>query len=282
MVYLMTAGLLMLSPAKDGSVVVNQDAVTVSQEATTQDKANMLTEDFESGVPAGWTIINQDVGNGMWHWATPHGFWTNNGTNYMELWWSYNDQNEWLITPDLVLPANIATATFSFTSYVWLGSTYGDKYWLLISDDGGSTWDTLDEFSTHSPAGWDSTSTWSYDIASYAGSTVKVAWQAYAIGGLWYVWFVDHVVVDTTQTALGEKTTEAPVVFKVWPNPSAGPVNFALPAGVRGDVAVYDVSGRVVDKRYGVESTVINLDPGIYLYRATVAGNEQSGRLVVK
>ncbi|MFA5559219.1 MAG: carboxypeptidase regulatory-like domain-containing protein, partial [Methanofastidiosum sp.] len=110
------------------------------------------------------------------------------------LWWEYGHQDEWLITPEFTCPPN---TELKFWSYVFLGSTYGDHYYVKASTDGGNTWTVL----------WDAaeqTGEWNYydtpitvPLDAVAGQQVKLAWQAIDGDGqgLWHVWFIDDVTI---------------------------------------------------------------------------------------
>jgi len=107
--------------------------------------------------------------------------------------WDYADQDEWLIVENVVVPV---AGELSFWSYVFEGSTEGDHYNVNISTDDGATWTTV----------WDASALtlndmniydypYAIDLATYAGQTVDIAWQAVATGGLWYVWGIDDVAL---------------------------------------------------------------------------------------
>ncbi len=122
------------------------------------------------------------------------------GAYQAALWWDYAHQDEWLITPEFICPP---AADLNFWTYVYLGSTNLDHYNVKVSTD-GTTWTTL----------WDATALtggWNYydtpiavDLDSYAGQEIKLAWQAVDGDGqgLWYVWFLDDIVVGNPTTTL--------------------------------------------------------------------------------
>ena len=131
------------------------------------------------------------------------------------LWWSYNHQDEWLITPQFACPGN---ASLTFQSYIYYGSTNQDHYYVKVSTDNGGTWTTL----------WDATAQtggWNYyaspvvvDLAAYTGQQIKLALHAEdppSNDGLWYVWFVDEVVVGSpTQLIRFENATFSRTTFE--------------------------------------------------------------------
>jgi hypothetical protein len=121
----------------------------------------------------------------------PHG-----GDWQAALWWDYAHQDEWLITPQFTCPPS---AHINFWSYVYLGSTYLDHYNVKISTNNGSTWTTVWD-ATAQTGGWNYYATpINIDISSYAGQQIKVAWQAVDGDGqgLWYVWFIDDVSIES-------------------------------------------------------------------------------------
>jgi hypothetical protein len=171
-----------------------------------------IEEDFEGGsLPAGWMIEQTNTATGG---GTPS-YWTINnyistdfspfGTYHAGLWWDYGHQDEWLITPEFNVPAG---AELSFWSVVYEGSIYLDHYYVKVSTDGGSTWTVLWDASTLS-GGWNYYDfPYSIDMSSYAGQDVKLAFQAVDgdNGGLWYIFFVDNIVVSSASRTLAFDT----------------------------------------------------------------------------
>ena len=184
--------------------------------------AQELTEGFESNTfpPLGWTqnITNTGAANANGVFPTWCRFGTitigtstvapTQGEWQAGLWWSYEHQDEWLITPTFFCPPQ---ASLSFDSYVFLGSTSGDHYYIKASVDNGTNWTVL----------WDAsaqTGGWNYyatpilvDLSAYAGQEVKLAWHAVdppSNDGLWYTWFIDNVYIgndiDTIRFAWAE------------------------------------------------------------------------------
>ncbi|MDZ4182176.1 MAG: choice-of-anchor J domain-containing protein, partial [Candidatus Cloacimonadaceae bacterium] len=137
-----------------------------------------VTESFEDATfpPADWnqTITNTGPPNtsgvlptwGRFGSITVSGVPANptDGSYQAGLWWSYDHQDEWLITPTFNCPPS---AYLSFDSYVFLGSTNGDHYYVKVSADNGSTWTTLWDASTQT-GGW-----------NYYASPITVGLEAY-------------------------------------------------------------------------------------------------------
>jgi len=111
------------------------------------------------------------------------------------LWWAYEHQDEWLITPNFHVPVG---TMMTFDSYVYMGSTAGDHYYVKISTDNGNNWTVLWDASAQT-GGWNYyASPITIDLTAYASQTVKIAFHAVdppSNDGLWYVWFVDNLVI---------------------------------------------------------------------------------------
>lgn len=114
---------------------------------------------------------------------------------------SYSHQDEWLISHPFFCPPS---ATMSFTTLCFRGSTYNDHYAVKVSTNGGQDWTTL----------WDATGlgggyttapiTIQLDMASYGGQQIKFAFHADdppTNDGLWYDWYIDNIRI-TNEAAM--------------------------------------------------------------------------------
>jgi hypothetical protein len=163
--------------------------------------------------PPGWETHILNAGGSpplQYHWCRigPHSYPSGDVIPTHGEWqtmvqWDYGDQDEWLITPEITLGSN-SELTFEF--YGHYGSTNPDHYYVKVSPTGGyDKTDFTDEI-------WDATTATPVgdnhydfpvvlDLSVYDGTTIRVAWQDWAIGGLWYSHFIDAVEVtgDITQ-----------------------------------------------------------------------------------
>ena len=109
------------------------------------------------------------------------------------LWWAYEHQDEWLITPNFYVPVG---TMMTFDTYAYMGSNAGDHYYVKISTDNGNNWTVLWDASAQT-GGWNYyASPITIDLAPYVSQTVKIAFHAVdppSNDGLWYVWFVDNI-----------------------------------------------------------------------------------------
>ena len=200
-------------------VILNWTLPTGGDGPTPPPTGEGITFGFEEDLEAsGWTI--QQLNATTWTREGTISFSSGDvnpheGAWQMRLQWAYGDQDEWLITPTFEVPAN---ATLTFWNYVTNGSTYGDHYYVKISTDNGSTWTELWDASAQ-PSG-----TNYYDnavnisLSSYAGQNAKIAWNGWAIDGLWYTWIMDDVTVSNGREALsfdGINWVRKPVVKNV-------------------------------------------------------------------
>jgi hypothetical protein len=201
-----------------GDITVNEVAfppfnvVAVENDAATQvavtweapdPNAITITEGFEDETfpPTDWSQVINDTATGGFDvpcsWArigtvaldppvsAPEGDW------HAGMWWSYNDQDEWLITPQFACPPN---AALTFDTYAFYGSTQNEHYYVKVSTDNGATWTVLWDASTLT-GGWNNYNVpVSIPLTDYTGQQIKLAWHALsAPGGLYYVWFIDNV-----------------------------------------------------------------------------------------
>ncbi len=109
--------------------------------------------------------------------------------------WTYTHQDEWLITPSFSCPSG---AYMTFDSYVLLGSTEGDHYYVKISTDNGATWTELWDASAQT-GGLNAYATpITIDLDAYTGNQVKVAFHALGPAdnsGLRENWFIDNIYI---------------------------------------------------------------------------------------
>ncbi|MEO0083494.1 MAG: choice-of-anchor J domain-containing protein, partial [candidate division WOR-3 bacterium] len=115
------------------------------------------------------------------------------------LWWSYYDQDEWLITPPITLTGSSGGVYYlKWWTYGYRGSTYGDHYYTKIIVGNDTT--VLYDLSVQS-GGWNYNETpIEISLNAYAGQTVKIAWHADDPPppngpGLWYAWGIDDVEI---------------------------------------------------------------------------------------
>ncbi|MBC8401851.1 MAG: choice-of-anchor J domain-containing protein [Candidatus Marinimicrobia bacterium] len=146
--------------------------------------------DASGPTPGFWTQTDGTAG------SPPIG--VHSGVYNAGLWWSYDHQDEWLITPEIALGGNME---LTFWSYGYEGSTYSDHYYVKITTDGGTNWDELLDLSTLT---LNDMNMWSYpyviDLSDYSGQNVQIAWQAIDGdgGGLWYIWFIDDILITNS------------------------------------------------------------------------------------
>jgi hypothetical protein len=225
-VLLAIAVALAVSPAKDPAHVAPpfspQPRATFSTGVATPGgyvphlaDAILLTESFDGTTfpPPGWTRIVTDTShtNGVYpaHWDTfgvtyPGILTPRTPPRCAGVWWSWNTQQEWLITPAISLTGG-TSYQLEWWYYGYRGSAHGDHFYTKISTDNGSTWTPIYDLSaliTPPDTGW---AYWvapvQLDLTSYAGQRVKIAWHAdEGTGGpgIWTAWGIDDIVVSST------------------------------------------------------------------------------------
>ncbi|MEO0084502.1 MAG: choice-of-anchor J domain-containing protein [candidate division WOR-3 bacterium] len=165
----------------------------------------LFAEDFTSTTfpPSGWTRIQTNTGNNgvyncFWDRFTTPEYVVRTLPASAGLWWSYNEQNEWLITPEITLTGSATNQYYlRYWYYGFCGSSDSDHYYTKIITASGDT-NLLYDLSAQE-RGWNRYEEPVYiDLSAYAEQTIKIAWQVEdgpANHGISYVWFIDDIEV---------------------------------------------------------------------------------------
>ena len=202
------------APARVSAAVNDQDTSVMLEWLAPDPSAMDLLESFEDPnfPPQGWmrTITNNNPANALGVYPT----WcrTNqisisgdpvipsNGSYQAGLFWDYNHQDEWLISPSFNCPPN---GYLSFDSYVFLGSDSGDHYYVKVSTDNGDNWIELWDASAQT-GGWNRyASPITVNLHPYSGNLIKLAFHALDSpdnDGLWYPWFIDNIYIGNANS----------------------------------------------------------------------------------
>jgi hypothetical protein len=293
-----------------GVVVVTGQTTTLN--FVLQPTGIVLDESFEGATfpPAGWTQIITDTGAANTYGVTPTwcrvGTITLNppvvppdGTWQAALWWSYNHQDEWLISPQFTCPND---AQLTFKSYVQLGSTHDDHYYVKVSTDGGSSWTPLWDATSQPGGAYNNypTNPITIPLAAYANQNIKLAWHADdppSNDGLWYIWVMDDIVVEGV-VANPEPAT--PVIATAlsgnYPNPfnPETTISYSVKDKQNVRLEIYNLKGQKVRtlvqetksagtyqvKWDGTDDQAQKVTSGVYLYRMQ-AGDYTSVRKMI-
>jgi hypothetical protein len=291
-----SAGTHTVTCSKAGYVTATQTGVVVVTGQTTivnfvlQASGVVIDESFEGATfpPAGWTQIITDTSAAGTSGVPPT--WARVGTVSVltpplappdgawqaGLWWSYNHQEEWLKTPVFTCPLD---ATLTFKTYVFRGSTNGDHYYVKVSNNGGSTWNTLVDYSTQA-GGWTTyTDIQLFELDAYAGQDIIIAWHAAdppSNDGLWYVWFIDDVMVEGTVSSDNPVT---PVIVTAlngnYPNPfnPETVISYSVKNSTPVVLDIYNTKGQRI-------KTLVNETKASGNYTARWDGTDENGQKV--
>ncbi len=263
--------------AKNGYVKVKPQPVSHPRT-----RSAVLYEDFTSTTfpPSGWTKIDGTESTGAQHWNRATNLTL--GTSEVSIegpvafinWTDGNgarNQDEWLITPQITVPANSFLKFEIYTLMRYMvagaGSEAGDgnngDFNVKVSTDNGSTWTSIwnedDAYTAEGLANQD----WnqiSVSLAAYSGQSVKFAFQYIGYDGCWLV--LDNVIVDTL-IAQDFELTDARVNF------NSQYVNY----GYNGNFSHFPrreitSSSKVcfegVATNYGTEAATVNLVAKVY------------------
>ncbi|MBD3905294.1 T9SS type A sorting domain-containing protein [Chryseobacterium sp. Ch-15] len=186
--------------------------------------------------------------------------------------WLPETFDAWLITPVFNLSAGGYRVKFDYglTEY---GDTISgslgsdDVVQFVVSQDGGTTWTVLQTWNAASNVS-NSSTTYSYDLATYNGANTKFGF--YATNGTVedpedVEFFIDNLVVEQISLSTNESNF-AKNTIKAYPNPFADVLNISDLSNVK-SISVMDISGRVV-KTFNKPETTLHLgglNAGMYL-----------------
>ena len=156
---------------------------------------NLLSEDFENGIPTTWVNIDADNDTYAWMEGTAPGVAGHNGSNGCAYSCSYYDgsvltPNNWLITPAVTLTSN---ATLSFWVAAQDASYAAEHYGVYISTTAGTTpadFTLLFEETLDANGGARTQGTWNektVDLSSYTGQTVRIAFRHFNCTDMFYI-----------------------------------------------------------------------------------------------
>ena len=168
----------------------------------------LINEGFENGIPATWTTIDNDEDGHNWDrgstiltsWEEDNpSQYANSGADFaMSI--SYDnateesyDADNYLITPQITVPANGATLSFYIGS---CSSNYKDSYAVKLSTTGNAVADftvTLKALE-QAAVGWNAVE---LDLAAYAGQNVYIAFQ-HQSSNMFGLWLDDVKVYSIT------------------------------------------------------------------------------------
>ena len=280
------AELIPISKTGEYPSITNRKPVSNSVPIST--RTNLLEESFTGTTfpPTGWTRIQTNTGISGTHpcyWArntdlivTDPGYHTAPAS--AGLWWSYDHQEEWLITPSITLTGSPGGVYYlKWWYYGFCGSVNLDHYYTKISTNGGTTWTVLYDLTTQT-GGWNYWATpVEINLNAYADSTIKIAFHADdppTNDGLWYVWFIDDVEVGyPAANDVGVDAILSPGAYHT-PNtlmtPSASvknyggaaQTNFQVVCSIVGPAGVFRYTNtKIVTSLAAGATTTVNFDP---------------------
>lgn len=165
-----------------------------------QMSGQLLSEDFTTGIPSTWTLINNDALTPAANvsyvndaWVSTNASGAQAGYAISTSWYTPAGQaDDWLITPALSIP------TGSDYYLVWdaaaVDANYPDGYNVKVSTTGTSVTDFTTTLLSV-PAENTSWTTRYVDLSGFAGQTINLAFQNNSND--MFLLFVDNIVVDT-------------------------------------------------------------------------------------
>ena len=183
--------------------------------------SQLVSEDFDSGIPSSWTIVDNGGSTDTWYGETDHSGDDLDGTPFAFVNSDAAgsvDMDEELITPTFDA-SSYSTVTLDFDHYFnQYGSEIGD---VDVWD--GSSWNNV--YSVSSDIGsWGSPNNQSIDISAYINSAMKVRFHYYNANYDWY-WAVDNVTITGTGSATNMTYSSCTTIQNNTDNVSANSTN---------------------------------------------------------
>jgi thiol-disulfide isomerase/thioredoxin len=146
-------------------------------------QTTIFSEGFDTGIPNTWTLLNVDgrTPASQTNFVTAAWIWDNNqyvGRCAISTSWytPAGAADDWMITAPIIIPAGSTNVQLSWRATA-VNSSYADGYDVKISPNAGNTVAdfTVNAFSiAHENVSW---TTRSYDLTSYAGDTITIAFR---------------------------------------------------------------------------------------------------------
>ena len=252
------------------------------------------TQEFTTYPGACWTEGNNtDVATGPngtdGVWAVD-GFLNNGITGAARVNIFGTTDSDWLVTPTFDLSSGNYGLAFDTGVTTFSGTGAGtiaadDMVLLLISNDNGVTWVTLDTFDdTNSPSNTGDAKL--YDLAAYTSATTKFAFLMIegATSGGDINFYVDNFKVDL-YSILGIEEIREIEGFEMYPNPVEDKLTISAKNEIK-QLSVVNMLGQTVktvtpnNRDYQLDLS--NLTSGIYFVKAIVNNTEGTFRIVKK
>ena len=184
----------------------------------------LLSEDFESGIPAGWTVIDGNGDGEQWQAGTTNDIGTYPPPNYGTSYAFYSDDdagngvvnnNEELISPAIYIPASAANLQLQY-GYGFRVYQVGEVFDVKVRFFSGGSWTGWTTVATYTTS---NSGTETIDLTSYLpADSVQVEWMYHdeSSSSHWgYATACDNVLLSysyTYQNNTGD-VVSSPVVF---------------------------------------------------------------------
>lgn len=183
--------------------------------------------------------------------------------------------DQWMITPELVIPAEGANLSY----YVGgISQMYGDKYSVYVSTTGADP----SNFTANAPVFTETPTNANFtkkvvDLAQFAGQTIRLGFRHYDItDGYWLIF--DDLVVAAGRNGIEDATIAN---ISLYPNPVTSILNIEA-EGVQ-EVNVIDVNGRNVMTAQNTNTIDMSeLANGVYFVRVITNNGVATQKIVKK
>ncbi len=244
-------------------------------------QTTLLSEDFSSGIPSTWTLVNAD-GNtpnsavsqftSAWiHYVTPFDTCVASTSYYTD---SLGQSADYLITPALNL---LTYGNFISWDAKSFDGSYPDSYVVLISDtdtNPNSFTDTLKMVQNESPY-W---THYSYDLSAkgYSNQTVYIAFKNITTNG--FILGIDNVVATADDPAYVNEQNS--IELLIYPNPVVDVLTIVTDDFLKAEL--YSVNGQLILSSNLKTINVSDVVQGVYFIKVTTQKGSVVKKIVIK
>lgn len=236
-------------------------------------QVEILNEDFQSGIPLNWTVIDNDLltpvdpdYSAAWISITD----PENDQDTVAASTSYftaaGDASRWLITPSLSLGAYGNFVSWKAKSH---DASFPDDYVVLVS----TTDNQLTSFTDTIGYVQEENFEWTFreadlSASGYNSQDIYIAFVNTTSDG--FKLYVDSIIVEKENTSTVNELASA-IDLSVYPNPATDQIHIQSPYMIS-SIRIMDASGKIVIKEKNSTVNVSSLSTGFYYVESLING----------
>lgn len=264
-------------------------------------QTTVFSENFEMTTDlagAGWTMYNDTntpfgtygalFGTNAWiiaNWTAESG---NIAASTVSWFTTVTAADRWLVTPSIVIPAGVATASLTFKARSHDDSPWNDGFSLKISETNNTKAAFTTQLLTVASAEnlpLISTTPYTIDLSAYKGKTIYLSWVDNFTNG--NLLSIDDILVTTTAAMGTDDVNASKSNILIYPNPTkeSFKLQFKNESSAKGlKISIADASGKTVKQFTGSQESydISALDKGVYFVTVENGDVKETKKLIKK